>query len=76
MSHTKKVTGNYTISSTDDLNLTATSQVIITGSPLRLASFTTTQRDALTGGANGDLIYNSSTNKVQARAGGAWVDLH
>lgn len=25
---------------------------------------------------NGDVYYNSTTNKLQVRAGGAWVDLH
>jgi len=36
---------------------------------------TSTQRDALTA-ANGMVIYNSTTNKLQVRAAGAWVDLH
>ena len=76
MSQTKKVTGDYTIDSTTDINLTAASQVIVTGSPLRLASFTTTERDALSGVANGDLIYNVTLSKIQPYAGGAWVNLH
>jgi hypothetical protein len=40
-----------------------------------IASITTTTRDNLTA-TNGDLIYNSSTNKFQGYANGAWVDLH
>ena len=48
----------------------------ITKSPFKLASMTTAERDALTGVENGDMIYNTSTNKFQGRAGGAWVDLH
>jgi hypothetical protein len=36
---------------------------------------TTTQRDALTA-TDGMVIYNTSTSKLQVRAGGAWVDLH
>ena len=36
---------------------------------------TTTERDALTL-TNGLVIYNSTTNKLQVYAGGAWVDLH
>lgn len=36
---------------------------------------TTTQRNALTP-VNGMIIYNSSTDKFQGYAGGAWVDLH
>jgi len=35
----------------------------------------TTNRDALTP-VNGLVIYNSTTNKLQVYAGGAWVDLH
>jgi hypothetical protein len=37
---------------------------------------TTTQRDAILSAANGLVIYNSSTGKLQVRAAGAWVDLH
>lgn len=40
-----------------------------------LPSYTTTARDAKTS-ANGELIYNSTTDKVQAFANGIWVDLH
>ena len=57
------------------IELRATDQVKITQSPLRLASYTSTQRDALTA-ANGDLIYNTTTNKFQGYANNAWVDLH
>lgn len=42
---------------------------------LLLPRLTSTQRDALTA-TNGMVIYNSTTNKVQARAAGTWVDLH
>lgn len=38
-------------------------------------SFTTTERDALTP-SNGTVIYNSTTDKFQGYAGGAWIDLH
>jgi hypothetical protein len=41
---------------------------------LLLPRLTTTQRDALTA-ANGMIIYNTTTNTIQARAGGAWVNL-
>jgi hypothetical protein len=37
---------------------------------------TTAQRNALSPTFNGQLIYNTSTNKFQGRAGGSWVDLH
>lgn len=37
---------------------------------------TTTQRNAMISPADGLVIYNSTTAKLQVRAGGAWVDLH
>lgn len=37
---------------------------------------TTAQRDAIASPANGLILYNSTTSKLQVRAGGAWVDLH
>jgi len=45
------------------------------GNYAKLANMDTTTRDALTG-ENGMMIYNTTTNKVQAYANGVWVDLH
>ena len=42
--------------------------------PLNLKSYTTTQRNALTSAA-GDMIYNSTTSKVQFYNGSSWNDL-
>lgn len=42
-----------------------------TTSSLRLANLTTTQRDALTA-ANGMIIYNTTTLKVEVRENGSW----
>ena len=41
-----------------------------------LVTMTTTQRDAMTSPVNGTKLYNSTTNKEQVRASGAWVDDH
>ena len=41
---------------------------------LNLKSYTTTQRDALTSVA-GDMIYNTTTSKVEAYTGSAWTQL-
>lgn len=42
---------------------------------LLLSRMTTTERNALTA-VNGMVIYNTTDSKVQAYAGGSWVDLH
>jgi len=68
-------TGTPTIESNSSINLSATDRVTINKSPLNLASFTSTDRDALSA-TNGDVIYNTTTNKFQGYANGAWVDLH
>jgi hypothetical protein len=50
----------------------------VNGASFRLPSYTVVARDARSMSAvnNGELIYNTDTNKVQAYANGAWVDLH
>jgi hypothetical protein len=67
--------GVPTIYSETNINLSASAAVIVNRSPFRLAQFTSTSRNALAA-INGDMIYNTTTNKVQAYAGGTWVDLH
>jgi hypothetical protein len=37
---------------------------------------TGTQRDAIVAPVNGMILYNTTTDKLQVRAAGAWVDLH
>lgn len=51
-------------------------QIATAATPMAVVSLTTTQRDALSGVANGQMIYNTTTNKFQGRAAGAWADLN
>jgi hypothetical protein len=73
--------GVPTLRSNSNINLRANSNggggaVVITNSPLRFTGFTTTQRNSLIGVANGDVIYNTTTNKLQAYVNNSWTDLH
>jgi hypothetical protein len=76
------ITGDFTsngsgipeIFSDNEIQLTAGTRVELTSSPIKMASFTTAARDSLIA-ANGDLIYNSDTNKFQGYENGSWVDL-
>jgi len=64
-----------TISSATNLDLSAASAVrVVGGGIFRLPSLTTGQI-ANTIAANGDMIYNSSTNKFQGYENGAWANL-
>lgn len=61
------------VAGTDKLTVTNTAT---THSQLvQFASYTTTQRNALSP-SNGAVIYNSTTNKFQGYASSTWVDLH
>ena len=55
--------------------MTMTSIVTTAKTPVQFASYTTSDRNGLTG-VNGMVIYNSTTGKFQGYAGGSWVDLH
>jgi len=67
-------TGSPELIAALDLKLGAGNAVIITNAPFRLARFTTSERDALFA-QNGDMIYNTTTDKFQGYENGAWVDL-
>ena len=75
---TSSQAGTPTVISTTDLHLQAgtgaANRVEIKQAPFKIASFTTTQRDAKTS-QDGDLVYNSTTNSVDAYVNGAWTSL-
>lgn len=52
------------------LDVTSTTSAFL---PPRMTSV---QRDAIATPVNGMILYNSTTDKLQVRAAGAWVDLH
>jgi hypothetical protein len=53
-----------------------TCQVFRSNVPVLFPHYTTTERGTLHIVQNGMVIYNSTTNKFQGYANGAWVDLH
>jgi hypothetical protein len=52
------------------LDITSTTQGVL------FPRMTTTQRDAISSPPDGLVLYNSTTNKLQVRAAGSWIDLH
>jgi hypothetical protein len=66
--------GTPEIFSDNEIQLTAGTRVELTSSPIKMASFSTAERDNLIA-ENGDIIYNSSTNKFQGYENGSWVNL-
>lgn len=66
--------GATTIDSASSLTITTVDGTIIDGGPFRLPSLTDTERNALTA-ANGDMIYNTTSNKIEAYQNGSWIEL-
>ena len=72
---TTQGSGTPEIVSDNEIELDAGTRVDVIRGPIRMARFTSADRDLLTA-QNGDMIYNTTTNKFQGRAGGSWIDLH
>lgn len=64
-------TGTPTIDSATTINLSSQDGTVVSGGPFRLPSFTNTERDALSA-VDGDMIYNSQDNRIQAYINGTW----
>ena len=67
-------TGTPTVTGANELNLTATKRVQVTGGLLRANNLTTAQRDAISP-LTGDIVYNTTLNAMQVYQGGAWVSI-
>jgi len=65
--------GTQTISAGANIELDATNRVLVTDTPFRLASFTTTTRNAIASPVNGDMIYNTTTNQLESYENSSWV---
>ena len=66
--------GTPTLTSSSNINMSVGGSVTVSGGGFRVASLTGTQRNAMTA-ANGEIIYNSSTNKLQTYENNAWTDV-
>ena len=64
-----------TLTSNSSITLSAVDRINVTRGPIKQASFTTVDRDALSS-VNGDIIYNTTTNAFQGYANGSWADLN
>jgi hypothetical protein len=71
---TSQGSGTPEIFSDNEIELTAGTRVILTQSPIKMASFTTAERANITA-QNGDIIYNTTDNKFQGYENGSWVNL-
>jgi hypothetical protein len=67
--------GTPTVSSSTNLDLSAVTAVrVLGGGTFRLPTLSTAQIANVTP-ANGDMVYNSTTTKIQAYANGAWGNI-
>lgn len=68
--------GTPTIQSDTELHMSVGTRIAVTTkTPFRFPNMTTTERNAIVAQA-GDVIFNTTTNKLQVYASGAWADLN
>lgn len=75
-STTNMFAGGTTFGATSTPNAAAAIDVTSTTKGVLFPRMTTTQRDAISSAPDGLVVFNTTTTKLQVRAGGAWVDLH
>lgn len=68
--------GGITLGSAAAPDGSAALDIVSTTKGLLLPRMTSTQRDAISSPANGLVLFNTTTSKIQGRAAGSWVDLH
>ena len=66
--------GATEINSTSAVTISTVDGARFTGGPVRLPSMDDTARNALTA-VNGDMIYNTTSNKIEAYQNGGWIEL-
>lgn len=73
-SSTIQTAASYASMANDGLDIVVDSSVVskIKSTGILFPSFTTSERDALTGVDTGSTIYNSTTNKLNFYNGSAW----
>jgi len=64
-------TGSPLLDSASTITLSAPDGVIVNNGPFRLPNLTDAQRDALAA-INGDMIYNTTSNRPEMYINGAW----
>jgi len=64
-------TGDTEIVASQNLNLEAGNAVVVVGAPIRLGSFTTTERNGLAP-TLGDMIYNNEYERIESYSSAGW----
>ena len=69
------VATNYNIVSEYNADAIIAAKTDYFANPIRFYSRTTTERDALTGMTDGDMVWNSTTDKINTYDGSAWTEV-